>query len=99
MRKISLLISISLILIVVVSCAAQITDEELEAELAKLSPEEREQLLADLENEKGAFAGQAIAKYSSKLAGVPKARIQAASKGCTDSVECPLNYICENSKC
>src|SRR3989344_5339394 len=101
MRKISLLISISLILIVVVSCAAQITDEELEAELAKLTPEEREQLLKDLENEKGAFAGQAIAKYSSKLAGVPKARVQAAaSKGCTDSgAKCPQNYVCENSKC
>ncbi|MDO8511403.1 MAG: LamG-like jellyroll fold domain-containing protein [Nanoarchaeota archaeon] len=101
MRRIvkSLLFLLLLFSLFLVSCAAQMTDEELEAELAKLTPEEREALLKDLENEKGAFAGQAIAKYSSKLAGVPKERIQAASKGCTDSVECPLNYVCENSKC
>src|SRR3989344_7785399 len=78
LSKTSLLISVLLILIVVVSCAPQITDEELEAELAKLTPEEREQLLADLESkESGALAGQAVAKriagsaYAQKIS--PKA--------------------------
>jgi len=70
LSKISLLIiSALLILIVVVSCAPQqqLTDDELEAELAKLTPEEREELVKDLENkESGALAGQASAK---KIAG------------------------------
>ncbi len=67
-----------------ISCAPQITDEELEAELAKLTPEEREQLLKDLES-KGAFAGQAVrqesvAKYgiSKNAAMAPKAQITKA---------------------
>jgi len=75
------------------------TDEELEAELAKLTPEEREQLLADLESkEGGALAGQASrAKYVSKVspkvarvvARASKSKIQAILEKrlikCTDS--------------
>ena len=62
LSKISLLISVLLILIFLVSCAPQLTDEELEAELAKLTPEEREELLADLESkESGALAGKGSA--------------------------------------
>jgi len=51
-----------------VSCAPPLTDEELEAELAKLTPEEREQLLADLESkESGALAGNAFKAYVGKV--------------------------------
>lgn len=53
----------------------------MEAELAKLTPEEREQLLKDLESkEKGALAGQAIsAKYvvSPKVLRASKTQVQA----------------------
>jgi|SRR3989344_1829674 len=69
MRKIFVAISLLIIFIFLVSCAPPLTDEELQAELAKLTPEEREQLLADLESkEGGALAGQALkAKYVGKV--------------------------------
>ena len=57
-----------------VACVPQkpLTDEELKAELSKLTPEEREALLKDLESkEGGAFAGQAIRSRYSKIS--PKA--------------------------
>src|SRR3989338_876332 len=85
-----------LILIVVVSCAPQMTDEELEAELAKLTPEEREKLLADLESkESGALAGQAysaaVAKYKlpAKVATVSKAKVVLIAKKITLPTQCP----------
>ncbi len=57
-----------------VSCAPQITDEELEAELAKLTPEQREELLADLESKgNSAFAGQAVRQESTLKYGISKA--------------------------
>ena len=65
-----------------VSCVPQqpLTDEELKAELSKLTPEERAQLLKDLDNkEGGAFAGQAIAsKYrvSSRVRQTSTSRIK-----------------------
>src|SRR3989344_3002949 len=78
LRKISPF-SVLLILILVVSCAPQMTDEELEAELAKLTPEEREQLLADLESkESGALAGQAVAKKIARSAYAQKISPKAA---------------------
>jgi len=96
LSKISLLISVVLILIVVVSCAPQMTDEELEAELAKLTPEEREELLADLESkESGALAGQAysaaVAKYKlpAKVATVSKAKVVLIAKKITLPTQCP----------
>ncbi|MBU0470185.1 MAG: hypothetical protein KKA62_05675, partial [Nanoarchaeota archaeon] len=54
---------ILLIFLLVVSCVPEqsLTDEEIKAELAKLTPEERDALLKDLENENGALAGQAMA--------------------------------------
>jgi|SRR3989338_7344098 len=76
MRKLLVVCSLLIMLVFLVSCApeAPLTDEELEAELAKLTPEEREQLLADLEaKDSGALAGKgyasAIAKttYSKKV--------------------------------
>lgn len=87
-NKILLLISVFVVLLLVVSCAPPMTDEELEAELAKLTPEEREALVADLENkEGGALAGQAVsasiaAKYkiSTKVATVPKAKVITFAK-------------------
>ena len=88
MKKILVIGSLLVVILFLVSCAPQMTDEELEAELAKLTPEEREALIKDLETqEKGAFAGQAVAKYSPKLAGVSKDRMQAILQKptCTDS--------------
>lgn len=68
-NKILLLLSMMVIFLFVVSCAPQMTDEELKAELAKLTPEERAELLADLEaKESGSLAGQAVkAKYVGKV--------------------------------
>ena len=61
--KISLFISLLLILIIVVSCAPRMTDEELEAKLAKLTPKEREALIEYAQG-RSAPAGMAIAsKY------------------------------------
>ncbi|MDP3698633.1 MAG: serine hydrolase domain-containing protein [Nanoarchaeota archaeon] len=64
MRKSLVAISLLIMFMFLVSCAPQkpLTDEELKAELAKLTPEERAQLLKDLDakEEGGAFAGQAI---------------------------------------
>src|SRR3989344_234574 len=73
MRKILVISSVLVIFVFLVSCVPQqpLTDEELQAELTKLTPEERAELLKDLEGkEDGALAGQAVAgKYglSSKL--------------------------------
>ncbi|MDP3697965.1 MAG: serine hydrolase domain-containing protein [Nanoarchaeota archaeon] len=63
MGKILVAILLLIMFMFLISCAPTkpLTDEELKAELAKLTLEEREQLLADLESkESGAFAGQAI---------------------------------------
>ena len=70
--------------IFLVSCAPPLTDAELEAELAKLTPEERAELLADLESkESGALAGQAInyaikTKLSPRVAAAPVSQLKKA---------------------
>src|SRR3989344_8661003 len=72
MRKIILFISMLVMFTFLVSCAPQeLTDEELEAELGKLTPEERAELLNDLEaKESGALAGQASYRvFTEKYAG------------------------------
>ena len=56
------LISMFVILLFVVSCAPKMSDEELQAELSKLSPEEREAVTSE---DSGTFAG--MAKASPKL--------------------------------
>ncbi|MBI4147265.1 DUF4215 domain-containing protein [Candidatus Woesearchaeota archaeon] len=61
-NKILLLVSLFVILLFVVSCAPKMSDEELQAELSKLSPEEREAVMAE---DSGTFAG--MAKASPKL--------------------------------
>lgn len=74
MKKILVLGSLLVMFLFLVSCAPQepLTDEELKAELAKLTPEEREELLKDLEaKEGGALAGQA---YARKIANSAYAR-------------------------
>lgn len=81
MRKKFVVISLLVMFIFLISCVPTkpLTDEELEAELAKLTPEERAQLLKDLDTkEGGAFAGQAIArKYgSSKIAYATRQQIK-----------------------
>lgn len=64
MRKKILVLFLFLVMFMfLVSCAPALTDKELEAELSKLTPEQREELLKDLEaKESGALAGQAYAK-------------------------------------
>ncbi|MEK6939394.1 MAG: hypothetical protein AABX31_01580 [Nanoarchaeota archaeon] len=74
MRKIFVISSLLVMFLFLVACVPQkpLTDEELKAELSKLTPEEREALLKDLESkEGGAFAGQAIRSRYSKIS--PKA--------------------------
>ena len=63
------------------------TNAELEAELAKLTPEERVALIAELEAKDSTFAGQAVstsiaAKYkiSTKVAGVSKVKVITVAK-------------------
>ncbi|HLD79367.1 MAG TPA: DUF4215 domain-containing protein [Candidatus Nanoarchaeia archaeon] len=70
MKKLLILVSMLVMFLLVVSCAPQeLTDEELDAELAKLTPEERAELLADLEaKESGALAGQASKEFTAKYA-------------------------------
>ncbi|MBU0470514.1 MAG: carbohydrate binding domain-containing protein, partial [Nanoarchaeota archaeon] len=65
-----------------VSCVPEqsLTDEEIKAELAKLTPEERDALLKDLENENGALAGQAMAKRFSSVRPEVVAALVKASK-------------------
>ncbi|HLD79366.1 MAG TPA: YCF48-related protein [Candidatus Nanoarchaeia archaeon] len=58
--KILLLMSLAVVLLLVVSCAPKMTDEELEAELSKLSPEELEEVTA----EDSALAGKARTKLT-----------------------------------
>ncbi|MEW5896451.1 MAG: hypothetical protein AB1668_02060 [Nanoarchaeota archaeon] len=68
LKAILILFSLLVISLFLVSCAPQITDDELKTELSKLTPEERAELLADLEaKESGAVAGQAFkAKITEK---------------------------------
>lgn len=58
-----MLISVMVTLLFLVSCAPEkpLTDEELQAELAKLSPEELEAVTAE---DKGALAGKATQKFN-----------------------------------
>ncbi|MBI4147207.1 hypothetical protein HY494_00990 [Candidatus Woesearchaeota archaeon] len=110
-RKRFLLLFLLVSILFLVSCVPQqISDEELAAELAKLTPEEREALVKDLENEKGAFAGQAIksAKYGATVAKAPVAQIKVAIKNlpvpvpnpqCGSDQECPYAYACIKNKC
>jgi len=87
----------------VVSCAPPMTDEELEAELAKLTPEEREQLLADLESkESGALAGQAVnyaikTKVSPRVAYAPVSQLRKTiakiKTGCTPKTNAELCFL------
>lgn len=85
-NKILFLISVIVTLVFLVSCAPkELTDEELDAELAKLTPEEKAELLKDLETkESGALAGQAT-KYrslpkDSRLRYVPTTKLVAKMK-------------------
>ncbi len=84
MKKI-IVISLLVIFMFLVSCAPQITDEELEAELAKLTPEEREQLLKDLES-KSAFAGQAVKQKAATKYGLSKNATVASKAQITKAV-------------
>ena len=87
-NKILWLVSVLVILLFLVSCVPQqVSDEELEAELAKLTPEQKEALVNDLENENGALAGQAIAaKYGATIAKIPAARVKDAITKAPDQV-------------
>ncbi|MBU1976658.1 MAG: hypothetical protein KKA62_01755, partial [Nanoarchaeota archaeon] len=77
-RRSLMLVGVFVLLLFLVSCLPQkpLTDEELEAELTKLTPEEREVLVKDLESGDGALAGQASARtIPSRVKNVPKIRI------------------------
>lgn len=80
MRKIIVIMSLLVAFLLLAACAPKpLTDEEVKAELTKLTPEQRQQLLKDLESdESGAFVGQAVAyKYGSpKLAYADKQQIR-----------------------
>ena len=93
MKKVLILISMFVMFLLVVSCAPQeMTDEELQAELAKLTPEERAELLADLDAKesgalagqgtrfKRAYAGKAPALARSQSASAPETRFQSPTK-------------------
>src|SRR3989344_932663 len=102
MRKILVISSLLVMFMFLVSCAPQqpLTDEELQAELAKLTPEERAELLKDLESkEDGALAGQAVAKKYSTFS--PK--MQKILKASPEKVKLTLNtfasIICGNKYC
>ena len=91
-KKLLIFVSMLVMFLLVVSCVPkELTDEELEAELAKLTPEERVELLADLEaKEGGALAGQAsrdrellTAKYAGKTPVLAKYVIRASSSQIT----------------
>ncbi len=62
-NKLLMLISVMVTFLFLVSCAPQkpLTDEELQAELSKLPPEELEAVTAE---DKGALAGKAQAKLT-----------------------------------
>ncbi len=106
-----LLLSLLVFILFIVSCVPQqISDEELQAELAKLTPKEREALMKDLENEKSALAGQAVrsAKYGATIAKVPAAQVKIAIKNlpvpvpepkCGSDQECPYAHVCVKNKC
>src|SRR3989344_3063908 len=84
MRTSFILFSLMIISLVLISCTP---DPELEAELAKLSPEEREQILQ--EKEQGALTGEASAqKYGSKIANANAAQIKAVMEKLTTAPKC-----------
>ena len=84
MRTSFILFSLMIISLVLISCTP---DPELEAELAKLSPEEREQILQ--EKEQGALTGEASAqKYGSKIANADAAQIKAVMEKLTTAPKC-----------
>ena len=97
MRKILIVSLLLVIFMFLIACAPKpFTDEELKAELSKLTPEERAQLLKDLDNEEGgAFAGQAIrtrypsisANAASRIAATPKAQVQAVVSSLSDTLD------------
>src|SRR3989344_5939653 len=108
MRKIILFISMLVMFTFLVSCAPQeLTDEELEAELAKLTPEEQAELLNDLEaKEGGALAGQAkffksaysrkaptLANYVTKASSSQIAQVITVTRGFT----APRTPKCDDS--
>ncbi|MBU0470541.1 MAG: hypothetical protein KKA62_05540 [Nanoarchaeota archaeon] len=83
MKKILVISSLLVLFIFLVSCLPQqqITDEELETELAKLTPEQREQLLKDLESKDGgALAGQAVRQEFVSKYGISKTASMASAK-------------------
>jgi len=61
MKKLLILVSMVVMFLLIVSCAPKMSDEELEAELGKLSPEELEAVTAE---DDGALAGQASARLT-----------------------------------
>ncbi len=89
MKK-TIVIGLLVLFMFLVSCAPQITNEELEAELAKLTPEQREELLADLESKgNSAFAGQAVRQESTIKYGISK----AASTAPTTQIKTVVNKL------
>ncbi|MEK6905313.1 MAG: hypothetical protein AABX24_02830 [Nanoarchaeota archaeon] len=102
MKKI-IVISLLVIFMFLVSCVPQMTDEELEAELAKLTPEQREELLADLESKgNSAFAGQAVAKKygSSKISSANVQQMKSMLENMSvPYVNSPNTEVCGNGIC
>jgi hypothetical protein len=76
MKKIIFLMSV-VVLLFVVSCAPEITEKELDAELEELSNEELAEL--SVEEGSGAIAGEAIRK-GGKLSTVSKSRVKKAAR-------------------
>lgn len=85
MKNKVLLVSVIVTLLFLVSCAPKMSDEELEAELSKLSPEELEAVTA----EDSALAGKAQTKLTDpnliKLKGAYNYAITARPTSCDDS--------------
>src|SRR3989344_4069232 len=79
MKKLLILVSMLVMFLLIVSCAPQeLTEEELDAELAKLTPEEKAALLEDLEStEGGALAGQVSKLPRGKLQYVSTTRLKS----------------------
>lgn len=67
MIKAGYFFSLIVVVVFLISCAPQMTDEELEAELSTLTPEEREELLADLEAKENVPLAGYMMGFSTKL--------------------------------
>ncbi len=105
-----------LLSLLLTSCSLEepISDQELEAELAKLTPEERQALLEELESqEDGALAGQASGtanKYKVPLkvtraspvrvrTAINRIKVPPSEPQCGSDQECSLGYVCTANNC